>query len=67
MYFSLSYYTAPKDIRFNRSHFCLFDFSSNNEKSLICGENNISKQKYAKAIEEPFPLIESHPRNFIGT
>ena len=38
---SQSYYKTPKDIRLNCSHFCIYDFPSNNERSLICRENNI--------------------------
>ena len=38
IYLSQSFYKTPKDIRLNSSHFCIYDFPSNNERSLICRE-----------------------------
>ena len=57
IYLSQSYYKTPKDIRLNCSHFVIYDFPSTNEKSLICRENNVSKQLYEKATRDPFSFI----------
>ena len=57
IYLSQSYYKTPKDIRLNCSHFAIYDFPSTNEKSLICRENNVSKQLYEKATGDPFSFI----------
>ena len=57
IYLSQSYYKTPKDIRLNCSHFAIYDFPSTNEKSLICRENNVSKQSYEKATRDPFSFI----------
>ena len=45
IYLSQSYYKTPKDIRLNCSHFCIYEFPSSNEKSLICHESNTPKKK----------------------
>ena len=57
IYLSQSYYKTPKDIRLNCSHFVIYDFPSTNEKSLICRENNVSKQLYEKATRDPYDFI----------
>ena len=57
IYLSQSYYKTPKDIRLNCSHFVVYEFPSANEKSLICRENNISKQSYDKSTRDPFSFI----------
>ena len=57
IYLSQSYYKTPKDIRLNCSHFVIYDFPSTNEKSLICRENDVSKQLYEKATRDPFSFI----------
>ena len=65
IYLSQSYYKTPKDIRLNCSHFCIYEFPSANEKSLICRENNISKELYEKATEDPYSFIHiDKPRKF---
>ena len=38
IYLSQSYYSCSKDIRLNCSHFCIYDFPSNNERDMICRE-----------------------------
>ena len=38
IYLSQSFYKTPKDIRLNCSHFCVYDFPSSNERSLISRE-----------------------------
>jgi len=44
-YLSQSYYKTPKDIRLNCSHFCIYEFPSANETSLLYRENNVDKKK----------------------
>ena len=46
IYLSQSYYKTPKDIRLNCSHFSIFDFPSNREKSLICNESGVLRERY---------------------
>ena len=65
IYLSQSYYKTPKDIRLNCSHFCIYEFPSANEKSLICRENNIPKELYEKATKDPYSFIHiDKPRKF---
>lgn len=66
IYLSQSYYKTPKDIRLNCSHFCIYDFPSNNERSMICRENNVSKEQYNRATSDPYSFIYiDKPRKFI--
>ena len=66
MYLSQSYYSTPKDIRLNCSHFCIYEFPSANERSLICRENSIPKELYVKATKQPFSFIYiDKPRKFM--
>lgn len=68
IYLSQSYYKTPKDIRLNCSNFCIYEFPSANERSLICRENNIPKELYEKATEEPYSFMYiDKPRKFITT
>ena len=65
IYLSQSYYKTPKDIRLNCSHFCIYEFPSPNERSLICRENGIQKELYNKATKDPFCFIYiDMPRKF---
>lgn len=65
IYLSQSYYKTPKDVRLNCSHFCLYEFPSVNERSLIGRENNISKELYKKATDDPYCFLYiDKPRNF---
>ena len=57
IYLSQSFYKTPKDIRLNSSHFCIYDFPSNNERSLICRELNVDKMQYIKATKKPFSFL----------
>ena len=57
IYLSQSFYGTDKTIRLNASHFAIFNFPSNNERSLICRELGINKNDYLKATEEPFSFI----------
>ena len=65
IYLSQSYYKTPKVIRMNCSHFCIYEFPSNSEKSLICSENNTPKEVYEKATKDPYSFIYiDKPRTF---
>ena len=72
IYLSQSFYKTPKDIRLNCSHFCVYDFPSNNEQSLISRELGVDKGTYIKATKKPYSfLYVDRPtkvvkRNFYG-
>ena len=72
IYLSQSFYKTPKDIRLNCSHFCVYDFPSSNERSLISRELGVDKVKYIKATNEPFSFLyvdkpmKRINRNFYG-
>ena len=57
IYLSQSFYKTPKDIRLNCSHFCVYDFPSSNERSLISRELGVNKDKYIKATNEPLSFL----------
>ena len=57
IYLSQSYYGTDKTIRLNSSHFCVFDFPSINEQSMICRELNINKSDYQKATKDPYSFL----------
>ena len=57
VYLSQSYYKTPKDIRINCSHFCIFEFPSNNEISMFCREVNVDKNQYEAATREPYSFL----------
>ena len=46
IYLSQSFYKTPKDIRLNCSHFCVYDFPSSNERSLISRELGVEKSHF---------------------
>ena len=52
-----SYFSIPKDLRLNATHMCIWNLNSNNEKSLVCRENSIPKDKYEKATSEPYSFL----------
>ena len=65
IYLSQSYYKTPKDIRLNCSHFAIYEFPSNNEKSLLCRENGVSKETYERATRDPYSFLYiDKPRKF---
>ena len=57
IYLSQSYYNTDKKIRLNSSHYCIFDFPSSNEKSMICRELGINTNDYQKATKDPFSFM----------
>ena len=60
IYFSKSYYKTLKDFRLNSPYFCIYEFPSNNEKSLICRENNTPRELYEKVTNKPYCFICIH-------
>ena len=66
IYLTQSYYGCPKDIRLNFSHFCIYDFPSSNERSLISRELSVNKDQYTKATEKQYSfLYVDKPRKII--
>ena len=51
IYLSQSYYGTDKTIRLNSSHYCIYDFPSRNEQSMICRELGVNKEDYQKATK----------------
>ena len=72
IYLSQSFYKTPKDIRLNCSHFCIYDFPSKNERSLITRELSCTMDQYEKAVNKPFSFLyvdkpnKAIKRNFYG-
>ena len=72
IYLSQSFYRTPKDIRLNCSHFCLYDFPSSNERSLISRELGVNREDYIKATKKPYSFLyvdkpmKLIKRNFYG-
>ena len=72
IYLSQSFYGTPKDIRLNCSHFCVYEFPSSNERSLISRELGVDKKDYIKATKEPYSFLyvdkpkKLIKRNFYG-
>ena len=52
IYLSQSFHKTSKDIRLNCSHFCVYDFPSNNEQSLISRELGVDKGIYIKSTKK---------------
>ena len=73
IYLSQSFYKTPKDIRLNYSHFCVYDFPSSNERSLISGELGVNKDQYVKATQKPYSFLyvdkpaKKIKKNFYGS
>ena len=66
IYLSQSFYGTPKDIMLNCSHFCVYEFPSSNERSLISRELSVDKEQYIKATKKPFSfLYVDKPRRLI--
>ena len=72
IYLSQSFYGTPKDIRLNCSHFCVYEFPSSNERSLISRELSVGKEDYIKATKKPYSFLyvdkpkKTIKRNFFG-
>ena len=57
IYLSQSFYNTDKTIRLNCTHYCIFDFPSQNEQNMICRELGINKSVYQKAVHKPHDFI----------
>ena len=72
IYLSQSFYTTPKDIRLNCSHYVVYDFPSINERDLVSRELNATKDQYEKATIKPYSFLyvdkpkKMVKRNFYG-
>ena len=72
IYLSQSFYGTPRDIRLNCSHFCVYEFPSQNERNMISRELGVDKEQYIKATKKPYSfLFVDKPRkltmrNFYG-
>jgi len=70
IYLSQSYYGTDKTIRPNSSHYCIFDFPSRNEQSMICRELGVNKEDYHNATKDPYSFLyvdkirKSNAKNF---
>ena len=73
IYLSQSFYKTPKDIRSNCSHYCVYEFPSSRERSMISGELGVRKEEFKAATREPFSFLyvdkpmKTFKRNFFGT
>ena len=72
IYLSQSFYKTPRDIRLNCSHYCIYEFPSARERSMISSELGVEKEQYKKATKKPFSFLyidkpRKHvKRNFTG-
>ena len=72
IYLSQSFYKTPKVIRLNCSHFCINDFPSKNERSLITRELSCTMDQYDKATNKQYSFLyidkplKKVKRNFYG-
>ena len=65
IYLSQSFYNTDKIIRLNCSHYCIFEFPSDNEQRMICKELGVKKSDYVKATEDPYCFLYiDKPRKF---
>ena len=72
IYPSQSFYKTPRDIRLNCSHYCIYEFPSSRERSMISSELGVEKEQYKKATKKPFSFLyidkpkKKVKRNFTG-
>ncbi|MCV6599745.1 MAG: hypothetical protein OIF36_04645, partial [Alphaproteobacteria bacterium] len=72
IYLSQSFYKTPRDIRLNCSHYCIYEFPSARERSMISSELGVEKEQYKKATKKPFAFLyidkpkKKVKRNFTG-
>ena len=66
IYLTQSYYSTPKDIRLNCSHFVIFETPTKKEMDMICGEQNVDVNKYKNAVNERYSFLYlDKPRKFV--
>ena len=72
IYLSQSFYKTPRDIRLNCSHYCIYEFPSSKERSMISSELGVDKEKYKKATKKLYSFLyidkpkKKVKRNFTG-
>ena len=65
IYLSQSYFGTDRTIRLNSSHYCIFDFPSENERIMICKELGVNKSDYITATKDPYSFLYiDKPRKF---
>ena len=57
IYLSQSFYSTPKDIRLNCSHFIVYDFPIKKERDMISRELNVTKNQYENATKNPYSFL----------
>ena len=57
IYLSQSFYSTPKDIRLNCSHFIIYDFPIKKERDMISRELNVTKKQYENATNKPYSFL----------
>ena len=72
IYLSQSFYKTPRDIRLNCFRYCIYEFPSARERSMISSELGVEKEQYKKATKKPFSFLyidkprKKVKRNFTG-
>ena len=65
-------YLRERDIRLNCSHYCIYEFPSARERSMISSELGVEKEQYKKATKKLFSFLyidkpkKKVKRNFTG-
>ena len=57
IYLSQSFYKAPRDIRLNCSHYCIYEFPSSRERNMISSELGVEPEKFKKSTKKPFSFL----------
>lgn len=57
IYLSQSYYTTPKNVRLNCTHFCIFAIPSRRERQSILLDLGVSKEQYGAATAQPYDFL----------
>ena len=52
IYLSQSFYKAPRDIKLNCSHYCIYEFPSSRERNMISSELGVEKEQFKKATKK---------------
>ena len=72
IYLSQSFYKTPRDIRFNCSHYCIYEFPSSRERNMISSELGVKPEKFTKATKKQYNFLyvdkprKKVKRNFFG-
>ena len=72
IYLSQSFYKTPRDIRLNCSRYCIYEFPSSRERSMISSELGVEKEQYKNATKKLYSFLyvdkpkKKVKRNFTG-